>query len=228
MRPRGKKMMKIFILFTLLFCGKSFTSEVEALYSKGEYASVINHFKDISKETLSSLELNMLGNAYYRLGRIEEASLYYYLGLKISPRSPEFSHNLNLSNPKVFVPKGFYGTRLTKQEIFSVFIFVLAIFSTYYLFRPRLRKKILGLTVYAIIFLGALFFGASSPDLGNYGVTKESVELKSGYDPNAMSFYEIPKGVIVKKFDQIGDFVKIKVVDEKETIGWTKRSFIFF
>ena len=221
-------MIKIFILFTLLLCGKSFASEVEALYSKGEYASVINHFKDISKESLSSLELNMLGNAYYRLGRIEEASLYYYLGLKISPRSPEFAHNLNLSNPSVFVPKGFYGTRLTEQEIFSVFIFILVIFSTYYLFRPRFRKKILGLTVYALLFLGALFFGATSPNLESYGVTKESVELKSGYDPNAMSFYEVPKGVIIKKYDQVGDFVKIKVVSEKETFGWAKRNFIFF
>ena len=139
-----------------------------------------------------------------------------------------FSHNLKLSNPSIFVPKGFYGTRLTEQEIFSIFIFALTIFSTYYAFRPRLRKKILGLSVYALFFLGTLFFGAISPNLASYGVTKESVELKSGYDPNAMSFYEVPRGVIVKKYDQIGDFVKIKVVDEKETFGWTKRSLIFF
>ena len=228
MRSRGKEMIKIFISLILLFCTNSFSNEVEALYSKGEYASVINHFKDTSKESLSSIELNMLGNAYYRLARIEEASLYYYLGLKITPRSPEFSHNLSLSNPKVFGSKGFYGTRLTEQEIFSFFVFFIAIFSIYYLFRPRLRRKTLGISVYALLFLGTLFFGVSSPNLGSYGVTKESVELKSGYDPDAMSFYEVPKGVIVKKFDQVGDFVKIKVVDEKETIGWTKRSFIFF
>lgn len=247
--------MKFKIIIFLIFLIKiTFAGEVENLfkqsnehYQKGEYQESIRILESIYEEGFhgKSLFYN-LGNAYFRVGKIGLAILYYEKAKKISPSDEDIRHNLSFANARISdkietLPEFFiFDWWENLLAFFSISgltylayaFYLLVLFSAgYYFFASTLKAQRIafyggiGATLLLVIIIVLLSVNLNRELNVKYGVIVESVVVtKFSPDQNSKDAFIIHEGLKVRAEDSVNDWMKIKLPDGK--VGWLKKNTI--
>jgi tetratricopeptide (TPR) repeat protein len=211
-------------------------------YIQGDYKTAVLKYEQIlSENKVCNTELYFnLGNAYFKLTDYPNAILNYERALKLNPNDEDIRFNISMANSRIedkieTVPELFYKRWFVSiREIASadswgiVFIISLLIcsacFFLYVLGNAIVLRK-LG------FYLGVLMLVASCMFLSlgismykqqtNHNqaiVFSGSVPVKSSPVDSGTSLFVIHAGTKVNLIDELGDWVKIQLVDGNE--GW--------
>lgn len=239
---------KIFILQLFLIQFVAIAQDLESLmkdgndfYQERNFQAAIESYESILKQGYLSSQLYYnLGNAYFRLGEIGKAILYYEKSLKISPSNEDAAHNLKIANartvdkiqeiPPIFLVKWWNillatFTSAGWQIIIIIFyLLLLTCVAIYFLSRNlQLQKSafIFGsLNIAAIVLSVILFLSSLSRESSNdYGILQSSVvTAKISPDEQSNDAFVIHEGIKFKIEDELNNWVKIKLSDGK--VGW--------
>ena len=239
--------MKI-LIFIILFTKIIFPSELESLfkegnenYLKGKYQETIRIFESIYEKGYEgeSLFYN-LGNAYYRIGKVGLAILYYEKAKKLSPSDEDINYNLAFANSKIVdkietLPKFFiFDWWENILALFSIsgwtylsYLFYLVILGSvgYYYFARSLKTQRIsfysGIVSALFLILTIIFLIVNlNRELNvKYGVIVEQVVVtKFSPDQNSKDAFIVHEGIKVIAEDKVNNWVKIKLIDGK--VGW--------
>ena len=239
--------MKI-LIFIILFTKIIFPSELESLfkegnenYLKGKYQETIRIFESIYEKGYEgeSLFYN-LGNAYYRIGKVGLAILYYERAKKLSPSDEDINYNLAFANSKIVdkietLPKFFiFDWWENILALFSIsgwtylsYLFYLVILGSvgYYYFARSLKTQRISFyfgivsTLFLIFTIIFLIVNLNRELNVKYGVIVEQVVVtKFSPDQNSKDAFIVHEGIKVIAEDKVNNWVKIKLIDGK--VGW--------
>ena len=245
------KKILVIILFSV-FISRSFASEADRImqkankfYQDNEYEKAAELYEQIVKNGYENEALFYnLGNAYFKLGKLGYAILYYEKALKLDPNDDDANYNLKIANARTtdkieVLPKLFYvkwwETFLNIFSIegwsyfaFSIYILLLASIALYFLSRKTYLQKwaVIASFIVGVLFLVSvlfLFTQIQSEENTNSGVVIEQVvTAKLSPDDQSGDAFVIHEGMKVNLEDQVGNWVKIKLPDGK--IGWMQDS----
>jgi tetratricopeptide (TPR) repeat protein len=211
-------------------------------YIQGDYKTAVMKYEQIlSENKVCNTELYFnLGNAYYKLTDYPNAILNYERALKLNPNDEDIRFNISMANSRIedkieTVPELFYKRWFVSiREIASadswgiVFIISLLIcsacFFLYVLGNAILLRKLGFYSGLLMLIASCLFlsFGISMyKQQTNHNqaiVFSGSVPVKSSPVDNGTSLFVIHAGTKVNLIDELGDWVKIQLVDGNE--GW--------
>jgi len=216
-------------------------SEANKAYYGGHYENAVSIYEKVSQAGFASPILYYnLGNAYYKLGNMPMAILYYEKAHKLAPADSDIEHNIRLANTRIVdkidpVPVLFYIrwwnnalNILSPDKFAKVSLALLSVFwillTAYFLARRRsLRVTAFN---FALIFLIASIFGmvlayeshhdALNPDEAI--VMEPSAGVKSSPDEKSVDLFVIHEGTKVNVMDRIGDWKEIKIANGNS--GW--------
>ena len=239
--------MKI-LIFIILFTKIIFPSELESLfkegnenYLKGKYQETIRIFESIYEKGYEgeSLFYN-LGNAYYRIGKVGLAILYYEKAKKLSPSDEDINYNLAFANSKIVdkietLPKFFiFDWWENTLALFSIsgwtylsyvlYLLILGSIGYYYFARSLKTQRISfysGVISGLFLILTIIFLIVNlNRELNvRYGVIVEQVVVtKFSPDQNSKDAFIVHEGIKVIAEDKVNNWVKIKLIDGK--VGW--------
>lgn len=240
------------IFCSMILIRITFAGELESLfqkgnenYMKGEYQETINIFESIIAKGYEGKSLFYnLGNAYIRVGKIGTAILYYEKAKKLSPSDDDINYNLAFANSKIVdkietLPEFFIFewwentlamfsvTGWTYVAYFFYFIVLLAIAG--YSFAGTLKLQRIsfysGLASLLLLTLTTIFLLVNlNRELNvRYGVIIESeVVTKFSPDQNSKDAFIVHEGLKVQAEDDLGDWIKIKLIDGK--VGWVRKN----
>ena len=253
----NKKLFKV-VLFSALFflIGYStvYASQVEDVmqkgntyYREGAYEKAIEEYQNLVNEGYLGTNLFYnLGNAYYRVGKIGYAILYYEKALKLSPSDEEVKHNLNFAHlstvdriqplPRFFLFdwwEALLGSFSVNGWAYVVFIFylILLLLIGFYFFAGSVKQqKIFFFSAIAGVFL--LAFSISllvikvnrEATLKSGVIVEQVVTVKSSPDPQSTDSFLIHEGLKVNLEDQLDNWVKIRLADGK--VGWIESAYV--
>ena len=239
--------MKI-LIFIILFTKIVFPSELEnifkegnELYLKGEYQETIRIFESIYEKGYEGKSLFYnLGNAYYRIGKVGLAILYYEKAKKLSPSDEDINYNLAFANSKIVdkietLPKFFiFDWWENILALFSIsgwtylsYLFYLVILGSvgYYYFARSLKTQRVSFysgivsTLFLILTVIFLIVNLNRELNVRYGVIVEQVVVtKFSPDQNSKDAFIVHEGIKVIAEDRVNNWVKIKLIDGK--VGW--------
>lgn len=243
-----KKFLIILLFFSLTIFAQSpekLMNDANKYYQQQNYPQAIATYnKILSQGYESSILFYNLGNAYFKVGKLGYAILYYEKGLKLNPDDEDLIYNLKIANartvdkitevPKLFFVK-WWESFLT---IFSVagwsiiFIIVFWIFLAsiaVYFFSPKiLFQRISFLTgsisLSLVILFGLVLFARVNRETNiNHGIlTEQSYNVKVSPDEKSNDAFIIHEGIKFSLEDEVGDWVKIRLIDGK--IGWIEKN----
>lgn len=240
------------IFFVFLFVSKLvFSNEVEELFKKsnehyinGEYEGAIQSYESIvNKGYLNAQLFYNLGNAYFRVGKLGKAILYYEKAKKISPSDDDINHNLYFANSRIVdnietLPKFFiFEWWENLLALFSIsgwtfiayFLYLLILISIGVYFFAR-SFKIQRLSLYSGLISALIFIVIVILLIVNlyqelnvkYAVIiDQQVVTKFSPDIKSEDAFVIHEGLKVKAEDSVNDWLKIKLIDGK--VGWLKK-----
>src|SRR3989339_151753 len=217
--------MKKILIFFFLFVKIVSAGELENLfkkgnehYLKGEYQETIMVFASLAEKGYQGKSLYYnLGNAYFRIGKIGLAILYYEKAKKLFPSDDDITHNLKYANSKIVdkietLPKFFifdwWENLLALVSIsgwtYAAYLFYIIILGSigYYYFAKSLRIQRL-----------AFYTGIISAFF---------LVVKFSPDQNSKDAFIVHEGLKVQAEDNVSDWVKIKLIDGK--VGWLKKN----
>ena len=177
-----------------------------------------------------------LGNAYFRLGDLGRAILFYERARVLIPRDDDLISNLSHARNQVQDAVGDAVTfslhevlgldSLSLSETFSIFAVLNAFFFavactrlirkfewTYYL--AMLLAILLGIGAFAFVLK---WHGAATDDRAV--VLAEEIAVRAGPDPDDTLLFKIHKGAVVQHERTEGDWVLIHLSKDKR--GWTR------
>lgn len=216
-------------------------SKANAYYKNSQYQEAINEYQSLVKDDYigSSLFYN-LGNAYYRVGKLGYAILYYEKALKLTPGDEDLLHNLQLAKlnlkdkidslPPFFIFNLWEGLlasfTVTGWTIIVYIFFILLLISTlaYFFSKTTSQQRasfFSGVAIFAmlVISISLLLVKMNKEFNVKYGVILESsVTVKSSPDYTAKDEFIIHEGLKVKLEDKVDDWIKIRLEDGK--VGW--------
>ena len=244
-------MMKILIFF-FLFVKIVSAGELENLfkkgnehYLKGEYQETIMVFASLAEKGYQGKSLYYnLGNAYFRIGKIGLAILYYEKAKKLFPSDDDITHNLKYANSKIVdkietLPKFFifdwWENLLALVSIsgwtYAAYLFYIIILGSigYYYFAKSLRIQRLAfytgiISAFFLILTIILLAVNLNRELNyKYGIVVDSiVVVKFSPDQNSKDAFIVHEGLKVQAEDNVSDWIKIKLIDGK--VGWLKKN----
>ena len=216
-------------------------SEANKLYLSGHYENAVSVYEKITQEGLASPILYYnLGNAYFKLGNMPMAILYYEKAQKLAPADADIAHNIRLANTRIVdkiesVPVLFYvrwwnsALNILSPDTFAkvslgLLSFFWILLACYFLVRRR------GLRItafyFAMLFGIAAIFGmvlasqshhnALNPDEAI--VMEPSAGVKGSPDEKSVDLIVIHEGTKVKVLDRIGDWKEIRIANGNS--GW--------
>lgn len=214
-------------------------------YRNGKYETAIEIYKQLENEGYEGASLFYnLGNAYYRLGKIGFAILYYEKALKISPLDEEIKHNLQFANLSTVdkiqpLPEFFlfvwWESLLASFTVngwtyiaFAFFILLLALFVFYFFVRTIFQQKLilfsgLGILILFGLTLSLLIIKINREETLITGVVVEqAVTAKTSPDDASGDAFIIHEGLKVSLEDKLDKWIKIKLADGK--VGWVENS----
>jgi tetratricopeptide (TPR) repeat protein len=243
----GKRL--IGLLLIVLLTGQIFAAQTDyialmeqanAAYQGGNYQEAIRLYQNILQEGVISGELCYnLGNAYFRLGDMGRAILYYERAQRLLPRSESVSFNLRLANfyikDRIDVPPPFFLYRwyqhltnsLTARGwgfLFSLLLFLSALLILGYHFIElkftRVMKKIaillaVGGLVVLTPFISRYNYEANSHEAI---VISPVVTCLAAPQPGSTELFVVHSGTKVKVLGSDGEWYKIELLDGKQ--GW--------
>ncbi|MDP4289900.1 MAG: tetratricopeptide repeat protein [Bacteroidota bacterium] len=216
-------------------------SDANRAYYAGHYDHAAALYEKLSQAGFASPVLFYnLGNAYFKLGNMPMAILYYEKAHKLAPADDDITHNIRLANTRlvdkiepvpvlfyirwwnsarnIFSPDGFAKTSLT---LFSIFWILLAIY-----FLARRRGVRITSFYFAMLFLIAAITGmilaadthhnALNPDEAI--VMEASASVKSSPDDKSVDVFVVHEGTKVTVMDRIGDWKEVRIANGNS--GW--------
>ncbi len=236
--------LAVFVPLILLADGaKTLFQHATEEYEKQNYDSSIALLDSLLDAGLESPELYYnLGNAWFKLGEVPKAILYYEKAKKLAPNDPDIIYNLELANTRIAdkiepVPE-FFLTKWWKRAInffnedqwmlINVLSFgLMLIFAVLFFVAHSKRNKQIGFymgLVFLFISLMTGFMGYSNyKNLSTHNsaiVFTPTVNVKSSPTANANTIFVIHQGTKVELIDQLKDWYRIKLANG--SVGWIK------
>jgi len=222
-------------------------AEANRAYLAGRYENAVTIYEKVTQAGLASPVLYYnLGNAYFKLGNMPLAILYYEKAHKLAPADADIVHNIRLANTRIVdkiepVPMLFYirwwssARNILSPDNFAKIS--LALFSIFWLLLAcyfLARRKVLRITAFyfALIFLIGSIFGivlasdshhkALNPDEAI--VMEPSAGVKSSPDDKSVDLFVIHEGTKVTVMDRIGNWKEVRIANGNS--GWIQTTAI--
>jgi len=245
--------MKI-LIFLFLFVKIVSAGELENLfqkgnehYLKGEYQETIKIFQSIVEKGYQGKSLYYnLGNAYFRIGKIGLAILYFEKAKKISPSDEDVNYNLAFANSKIAdkietLPKFFifdwWENALALFSIsrwtYAAYLFYLFILGAvgYYYFAGSLKGQRIAFytgiisTFFLVLTIVLLAVNLNRELNYKFGIVVDPVVVvKFSPDQNSKDAFIVHEGLKVQAEDNVNAWIKIKLIDGK--VGWLKNNYL--
>jgi tetratricopeptide (TPR) repeat protein len=216
-------------------------SEANRAYYAGHYENAVTSYEKVTQSGFASpILFYNLGNAYYKLGNMPMAILYYEKARKLAPADADITHNIQLANNRIVdkiepVPVLFYirwwnsarnilspdNFAKISLALFSVFWLLLALY-----FLARRRNLRIIAFYFAMIFLVTAIFGmVLASDSHHYAlnpdeaiVMEPSAGVKSSPDDKSVDLFVIHEGTKVTVMDRIGNWKQVRIANGNS--GW--------
>jgi tetratricopeptide (TPR) repeat protein len=212
-------------------------------YKSGDFAAAAAGYEQLLAAGVSNGELLYnLGNAYFKKGDTGSAILNYRKAELYMPRDADLEANLQYAlgqaRDKIDCGEGgsllktvcFWYCLLSPREMCYVFLILNAILWLLFILRLFLRADLLGIGLYAFLFL-ALLLGASlgvklySAAYSRTGVVLAGeVMVRSGSSLSDTVLFKLHEGAELAVSDEENDWLKIILCDGKK--GWVQKSSI--
>jgi len=235
----------LLVISPLFLCAKG---NPEALFAKGnsqyakaQYKEAAQSYQEVLNDGYKSAEVYFnLGNAYYKMGEMAPAILYYEKAYKVTPGDQEISLNLQLANLKIAdkiesVPE-FFLTKWWKSfflffsaqalsgfavaflllgfALLIVYLFAISISIKKPAFYAGIILLALGLLSIFIVSTQNSYLNSSSQAI----VFNGTVNVKSGPDDKSKTLFVIHEGTKVTIKQNDNNWIKVELPNGN--IGW--------
>lgn len=215
--------------------------DANRLYLEQKYDAAAARYESIVANGYENGEVYFnLGNAYYKMGKIQHAVLNYERARRFMPDDDDLAMNLQLVTlqltdkiealPDLFIYRWadmlltLFSLETMLRLMYILFLLALGAFS-YFLFAGsyELRRAALmtGLICTLLLFIGAANFLIQSYRQSNseYAVVMTDVaNIKSAPDKKGNDLFVIHRGLKVQVLDNVNQWYKIRLADGK--VGW--------
>lgn len=246
--------MKRFILYTILLVVSVVAMGAEPMssehwetgnkaYIDGDYNKAIAEYNAILDGGEYSMKLYYnLANAYFKVGSIGKAILYYNKALRIAPSQEDIRHNLAIAEaqtkdrivaiPEFFINRWLRTLRNTMScgtwSLLSLLFFgVLLSFTLLFLLASRIRWRKVGFygALFSLVMFVAvtLFAISSRNDILQHEeaiVMGSAVSIKSSPDRSATDLFVLHEGTKVRIIAEVDEWREIVIADGKK--GWVE------
>lgn len=249
LKAKYKRMRKLSYIFILIilpvisFGNKQLMVDVE--YAKGQYKEAAAGYQQMVNDGYKSAVIYYnLGNAYYKLGDIPAALLYYEKAHKLSPGDEDINFNIRYANLKTTdkvddVPE-FFLTRWGRAFILSCSLSTLSVLSIIfilmgsgvlivYFFANKFNiKKFSFYAAMLLFFLGLLtvfIAGRQSSYFDNHKqaiIFTGTVDVKGGPAAESKTLFVIHDGTKVSVLESNSNWIKIGLANGN--VGWIRAS----
>jgi tetratricopeptide (TPR) repeat protein len=219
--------------------------EANHLYLEQKYDTAIVQYESIIHHGYESGELYFnIGNAYYKLGKIQYAILNYERAKKIMPNDEDLQFNLQLANVQVTdkvdaVPElivyrwmdslhTLFSLKAMAWMLYVLFLLALGAFSCFFYANTYLQKRYslwVGLVSSILLVFGIANFLIQSYRGENiqYAIVMTDVaNIKAAPDGRGNDVFVIHRGLKVQVLDDVNNWRKIRLADGK--IGWIQEN----
>lgn len=246
--------MKRFILYTILLVVSVVAMGAEPMssehweagnkaYIDGDYNKAIAEYNAILDGGEYSMKLYYnLANAYFKVGSIGKAILYYNKALRIAPSQEDIRHNLAIAEaqtkdrivaiPEFFINRWLRTLRNTMScgtwSLLSLLFFgVLLSFTLLFLLASRIRWRKVGF--YGALFSLVMFVAVTSFAISSRNdilqheeaiVMGSAVSIKSSPDRSATDLFVLHEGTKVRIIAEVDEWREIVIADGKK--GWVE------
>lgn len=218
----------------------SFDRGVEE-YSAGNFKEALQSWIELYNTGYASASLNYnIGNAYFKLGDIPNAILFYERAYLLKPADENINYNLEIARsltvdrfqeiPELFFLRWFNFISLTLHgntwSIISLGSFVLClIFLSVYIYTSRFKLKVAGFwlaLVLLVVSMLAISFSWQNRTLvfeSHKGIISvPQVSGKSSPDNSGTDLFVIHEGTKVSIGEEVGEWYEITLSDGNK--GW--------
>jgi tetratricopeptide (TPR) repeat protein len=213
-------------------------------YVDGRYSEAVEAYNSILESGKYSMKLYYnLANAYFKLGEMGKAILFYNKALRIAPSSEDVRHNLALAEAQTkdriaVVPEFFLNRWLrtvrNSMSCMAWSVISLVLFGTMIAFallfllasRIRVRKSgFYGALCLFLLFVATTAFAVSSRnDILSHDeaiVMASAISVKSSPDRSATDIFVLHEGTKVRVVAELEEWCEVVIADGKK--GWTER-----
>ena len=241
-----KKILIYTILLVVSFSAHASTSRWEAgnrAYIDGNYEKAIEEYSVIIDGGEYSMKLYYnLANAYFKLGKMGKAILYYNKALRIAPSQEDIRHNLALAEAQTkdritVIPEFFLNRWLrtvrnamscTAWSVLSLLSLALSlVFALLFLLASRIRWRKVGFycaVCAAVLFIVTTAFALSSrKDMLSHNeaiVLSSAISVKSSPDRSATDLFVLHEGTKVRILSEMDEWNEVVIADGKK--GWVE------
>jgi tetratricopeptide (TPR) repeat protein len=219
----------------------------EVYYTNGEYQKAIDNYNEILSKGYESGKLYFnLGNAYFKLNKINDAILNYERAKILLPNNKDVEFNLGMAKSHitdkietipVFFLIDWYKTLTgifssNTWAIISLISFVSFLILVFLFFFTRtliIKKPSFWLSILFLILSSTSFIFSSQEkervSERNYAIVFEPVvNIKASPNESATELFVLHEGTKVEIRQSSKDWVEIKIEDG--SIGWIKRDLL--
>ncbi len=216
-------------------------------YREGAYDKAIDEYKKLVDEGYVGTYLFYnLGNAYYRIGKIGYAILYYEKALILSPSDEDVNHNLDFAHlstvdriqplPRFFLFDwweallGLFSINGWAYAVFVLYLLVIMLVGAYSYSKTVKQQKVFFFSGIAGVFLLAFSISLLVIKVNRKAILKSGViieqvvTVKFSPDPQSTDAFIIHEGLKVNLEDQLDKWVKIRLADGK--VGWIQQNYV--
>ena len=246
---------KIFILLILIGSFnlsnaidlESLSDSAETHYSQGEYQMALDKYNKVIEKGYESGKLYFnIGNAYYKLNKINDAILNYEKAKILLPNNKDVEFNLGMAKrnitdkiekvPVFFVIAwynsfvGIFSTDTWAIISMIAFVGLLTFIFVFFLTRNYLFKKLSFWFAIILFIISTASFVFSSKEKDrvenrNYAIIFEPVvNIKASPNDIATELFVLHEGTKVEIRQSSKDWVEIKIEDG--SVGWIKRDLL--
>lgn len=241
-----KKILIYTILLVVSFSAHASTSRWEAgnrAYIDGNYEKAIEEYSVIIDGGEYSMKLYYnLANAYFKLGKMGKAILYYNKALRIAPSQEDIRHNLALAEAQTkdritVIPEFFLNRWLrtvrnamscTAWSVLSLLsLALILVLALLFLLASRIRWRKVGFycaMCAAVLFIVTTAFALSSrKDMLSHNeaiVLSSAISVKSSPDRSATDLFVLHEGTKVRILSEMDEWNEVVIADGKK--GWVE------
>ncbi|OQA91532.1 MAG: Tetratricopeptide repeat protein [Elusimicrobia bacterium ADurb.Bin231] len=214
-------MIAVFVFFGSIAFADNLTEDFDeacSLYKNGSYELALEKFLSLEKMSPSDSIYYNIGNAYYRLGKVGNAMVYYARAEKISPYDEDIE--FNIKHISMMIDEKDYETsnfaKLKIHYCFFIFALVSFIFSlvlsikiarpgirVFWPFLISLMLFIMGFWIYTWRFVRAKEHVAV--------ILKNNAEVRTGPDESFKISAVLPEGKKVLVIRKSSDWIEIGI-----------------
>ncbi len=226
----------------------AYLMQANQLYQEGKYQQAATLYQKLEDtgQTSASLQYNM-GNAYYKADDIANAMLHYERALHLSPKDNDIQHNIDFARKSILFKAETYPLIFYKRWLknlvntFSSTIWLLlatllvwaALYAAYrflYGQNRNQRKRLFALgsfiTFCSLLCLIFGFIRYSWETQKDHAIifAQEPLQIKTGPSDDSQTQFKLSAGNKVKIADELDDWTKILLEDDKE--GWIESKYL--